>query len=410
MELARRAQPDLVISDILMPVMDGFALCRAWKEDERLKEIPFVFYTATYTDPRDEAFALSLGADRFIIKPAEPDKFLALIQSTIKNHATGKLVSPHELIDETKYLEQYNSALIRKLEDKVLQLEQANRALELDITRRKQAEEALTTEQFLLQSLIDNIPDSIYFKDKVSCFIRINKALAERFGLSDPELAVGKNDFDFFSEEHAQQAYEEEHRIIQSGKPLVNIEEKEIWFDRPDTWVSTTKMPLCDQHGTIIGTFGLSREITERMLAEQQIQADLKEKTVLLQEVHHRVKNNLAIISALLEMQAAASQDDQVRAAFKISQGRILAMAAVHEQLYRSQKLSQIDMLNYVEALTEGLLASDILSEVKISVAVLDVALDIDHAIPCGLIINELATNAMKYAFQNIQNADKQEK
>ena len=79
LELARHSLPDLIISDILMPKMDGFSLCRAWKGDEQLKDVPFVFYTATYTDPKDEEFALSLGADRFVIKPMEPKKFLTLI-------------------------------------------------------------------------------------------------------------------------------------------------------------------------------------------------------------------------------------------------------------------------------------------------------------------------------------------
>ena len=80
LEQARRRPPEMIISDILMPVMDGFALCRAWKADKRLQDIPFVFYTATYTDSQDEEFALRLGAARFIVKPSEPENFLALLQ------------------------------------------------------------------------------------------------------------------------------------------------------------------------------------------------------------------------------------------------------------------------------------------------------------------------------------------
>jgi len=140
LERARRAPPDLIISDILMPVMDGFALCRARKEDERLKDIPFVFYTAAYTGPKDEDFGLSLGAARFIAKPVEPDKLLTLVQETIETHEAGKLAAPREPMEEARYYKEYNAALIRKLEDKVLQLEEANRALELDIAERKQAE------------------------------------------------------------------------------------------------------------------------------------------------------------------------------------------------------------------------------------------------------------------------------
>ena len=130
LEQARRAPPDMIISDILMPVMDGFSLCRAWKEDERLKGIPFVFYTATYTDPKDEDFALSLGAERFIVKPVEPDKFLALLRETIETHEAGKLAAPREPIEEeAEYYKEYNAALIRKLEAKVLQLKQAHQRL-----------------------------------------------------------------------------------------------------------------------------------------------------------------------------------------------------------------------------------------------------------------------------------------
>ncbi len=140
LERARRAPPDMVISDILMPVMDGFALCRSWKEDERLKNIPFVFYTATYTDLKDEEFGLSLGADRFIIKPVEPDKFLALIWETITNYKADKPVAPRQPVEEAQYYKEYNAALIGKLEDKMLQLEEANRILERDITERKRAE------------------------------------------------------------------------------------------------------------------------------------------------------------------------------------------------------------------------------------------------------------------------------
>ncbi|MFQ5593450.1 MAG: PAS domain S-box protein [Anaerolineae bacterium] len=130
LDKARSAPPDMIISDILMPVMDGFTLCRRWKTDVRLNEIPFVFYTATYTDPRDEEFALSLGAERFIVKPVEPDAFVQMLQEVIAEHEAGRLASPREPVEEEAvYLREYNEALIRKLEDKVLQLEEANQEL-----------------------------------------------------------------------------------------------------------------------------------------------------------------------------------------------------------------------------------------------------------------------------------------
>ncbi len=140
-----------------------------------------------------------------------------------------------------------------------------------DVTERKQAEEALAQERDLLGTLMDNLPDYIYFKDRQSRFVRTNMALAKAFGLSDPGQAVGKTDFDFFTAEHAQQAYNDEQEVITTGKPMTAKEEKETWPDGRVTWVSTTKMPFRDANGAIIGTFGVSRDITKRKRAEEAL-------------------------------------------------------------------------------------------------------------------------------------------
>jgi len=131
---------------------------------------------------------------------------------------------------------------------------------------------APVAEHFLLQTLMQNVPDSIYFKDRHSRFTQINQALADRFGLRDPAQALGRTDFDFFTAEHAQQAFLDEQEVMRSGQAIMDKEEKETWPDGRETWVSTTKMPLRDPAGTIIGTFGLSRDITARKRAEEQLQ------------------------------------------------------------------------------------------------------------------------------------------
>ena len=136
-----------------------------------------------------------------------------------------------------------------------------------DITALKRSEAALAYERFLLRALMDHVPDHVYFKDLDSRLIRISRAQARTFGLSDPAQAVGKTDFDFFTEEHARQAYDDEQSIIRTGQPL-SKEERETWPDRPDTWVSTIKVPLRDEAGNIVGTFGISRDVTRRMRAE----------------------------------------------------------------------------------------------------------------------------------------------
>jgi PAS domain S-box-containing protein len=138
-----------------------------------------------------------------------------------------------------------------------------------DITEQKKAEQALAKEQSLMHLLMDNLPDHIYFKDKESRFLRINGAMARSLDLTDPEQAKGMTDFDFFSEEHAQQAFNDEQTIIRTGQSL-NLEEKETHKDQPDTWVSTVKMPMTDNSGNIIGTFGISRDVTVRKRREME--------------------------------------------------------------------------------------------------------------------------------------------
>jgi len=129
----------------------------------------------------------------------------------------------------------------------------------------------LKEEVFLLQTLMDTIPDQIYFKDRNSRFTRINPAEAKVLGLSSPSGAVGHSDWDFFSPEHAAQAFRDEQEIVKTGVPLVNVEEKETKPDGSVRWVSTTKMPLRNTEGRIIGTFGVSRDITQRKDFEEQL-------------------------------------------------------------------------------------------------------------------------------------------
>jgi PAS domain S-box-containing protein len=159
----------------------------------------------------------------------------------------------------------------------------------VDITKRKQAEQDLAQERELLRVLMDNIPDSIYFKDRESRFLRTNQALATAFGLSDPSQAVGKTDFDFFTVEHAQPAYDDEQEVIRTGTPIVAKEEKETWPDGRVTWVSTTKMPHRDAYGATLGTFGVSRNITEQKRAEDELYRSRQMLQSILDNIPQRV-------------------------------------------------------------------------------------------------------------------------
>ncbi len=140
-----------------------------------------------------------------------------------------------------------------------------------DVSREKHSEAELKQASFLLETLIENIPDSVYFKDKRSRFIRISRALADTFKLQDPSEAIGKSDADYFAADHASAALSDEQQILLTGKPIVGKLERETWPDREDTWCSTTKLPLRDDSGAVIGTFGISRDVTAHVQAESAL-------------------------------------------------------------------------------------------------------------------------------------------
>jgi PAS domain S-box-containing protein len=154
-----------------------------------------------------------------------------------------------------------------------------------DITDKRHIEVQLARERYLLRALIENIPDRIYFKDAQSRFIRINPALTQLFGLKDPQEAIGKTDFDYFSDEHAAPAFRDEQEVMRTGVPLIGKIERETMHDGRTAWALTTKMPLRDEHGKTIGTFGISRDITELHRADEALRESEERYARLLDSV-----------------------------------------------------------------------------------------------------------------------------
>jgi PAS domain S-box-containing protein len=150
---------------------------------------------------------------------------------------------------------------------------------------RTRTERELSEQRRRLSVLLDTIPDRIYFKDATGHFFQVNPALAQYFGLDDPQKAIGKSDEDFFSEEHVRQTIADEREIMQTGKPMVGRVEKETFPDGRVGWSLTTKMPLRDEHNVIVGTFGLSRDITSLKTAEEALRGSEERYMRLLNSV-----------------------------------------------------------------------------------------------------------------------------
>jgi PAS domain S-box-containing protein len=178
-----------------------------------------------------------------------------------------------------------------------------------DITARKQAEEEAEYERYLLHSLMDSVPDSIYFKDADGRYLRINQAKAARSGFRDPAEAIGKSDADVFPEAHARQARADELQVLASGRPMIGKEEYLTWPDGKHSWVATTRLPLLDREGKIVGTLGISHDITGQKQAAEQMriakeaaEAASRAKGDFLANMSHEIRTPLNAIIGMTEL------------------------------------------------------------------------------------------------------------
>ncbi|MFO7595189.1 MAG: PAS domain S-box protein [Desulfocurvibacter africanus] len=267
-----------------------------------------------------------------------------------------------------------------------------------DISRQKRAEEALRKSQMLYQAIVEDQTELVCRFSPDTRLTFINDAFARFFGCAKDEL-LGMRFLDLVPE-----ADQEDLSAYLAGfcreRPSNCLEHCVLSTNGRKTWLQRCDRALLDDDGKIVEFQCVGRDTTKRRLYEEQIVKSLQEKEILLREIHHRVKNNLQIISSLLHLQAATDQSGAHRDLFVESQNRILTMALVHEELYRSDDLASIDLLAYMRKLLDRLLSA--MGDRRRIQGMVDgesVALTIDAAIPSGLIVNELVTNSFKHAF-----------
>ncbi|UCE40500.1 MAG: PAS domain S-box protein [Candidatus Aminicenantes bacterium] len=269
-----------------------------------------------------------------------------------------------------------------------------------DITTRKQMEKALRESEEKFRTMVENSLQGIFiFQD--SRIVYVNEALEHITGYSKEELMT-------LPLEKIQDLVHPEDKAMVwgrladrlSGKKLTSrYEFKAVRKDGAPIWLEMISVRIDFQGKPAVQ--GSVIDITDRKRADEQVKASLREKEVMLREIHHRVKNNMQIILSLLRIQSRAIKDDETQAMFKQSQNRIRSMSLIHEALYKSKDLAMIDIADYIYRMTTHLLSiyREDLGKIEIEQKTEGVFLDINKAIPCGLIISELVSNCLKHAF-----------
>ncbi|NEP39270.1 MAG: PAS domain S-box protein [Okeania sp. SIO2H7] len=258
---------------------------------------------------------------------------------------------------------------------------------------------ALSRNEERYRRIVETASEGIWIIDNDSYTTFVNETMAQMLGYSSEEMQE-MSLLEFMKEEQKALA------INNFDRRCRGIAEKHDFKfrcrDGSDLWTLVSATPLFDAYGNYLGALAMVSDISDRIKAEEKIQASLQEKEVLLKEIHHRVKNNLYVISNLLDLQSDTVADERIQTLFADSQNRIQTMALIHEQLYQSDNLAKINFGDYITNLVNNLLSSldTNFCQVKTTVDVEPIHLDLETAIPCGLLINELVTNSFKYAFK----------
>jgi len=256
---ARRNPPDAVVSDALMPKMDGFALCRAWMQDAALKAIPFIFYSATYVRPEDEQFAAALGAVRYLIKPLEAKVFLAELRAVLQRWAGHAAPAPAAPLDDVGAHALHESALARKLEDKLAQLEAAKRELQESEAR--------------FRSLTEMSSDFYWESDAEHRLTRRTSAGGKSSAVSlfERGAQIGERRWDLAYLSPDAAGWAAHRAVLDAHQPFRGFELSRLGADGTERFISISGDPVFDASGAFAGYRGVGSDITERKRADRAL-------------------------------------------------------------------------------------------------------------------------------------------
>jgi PAS domain S-box-containing protein len=285
---ARLNTPLIVVSDLLMPVMDGYTLLRHWKTDSNLSSIPFVVYTATYTEPEDERLALSLGADAFILKPSEPEHFLKALAEALERREAPKTPSAPMDSEDAGPLLNYSRTLIRKLEEKSLQLEKANEALLKDLQQRRNVEEALRQSEERFQLAVQGSTAGIWDWDIRSGTCYLSPRYHEMLDYSTEELAHRVEAFYAIVHPDDRAMVEKAlHDHFSKDRKPYHVEFRMRSKSGTYRWFRATGQAVYDGSGTAYRMVGSTLDITEQKASEIRLMQALKEAEQFREALDH---------------------------------------------------------------------------------------------------------------------------
>ena len=267
---------------------------------------------------------------------------------------------------------------------------------------RRREEQALRRSETLYRLLADNSSDVITRHTPDGTYLYVSPACRILFGY-EPEELLGRTVFDYMHPEDVERVRAIAQRAVETDGAGVG-EFRRRRKDGQYVWIEAAGRVIVDaKTGDVTDIICVSRDITARKRVEQQIQTSLQEKELLLREIHHRVKDNLQVVSSLLDLQASHADAPRFAQMLEDSQHRVKAMSLVHEQLYASGAVTHIDCQEYLGGLVHHLFDAyhPARSAIELKLDIAPVPLGIDHAIPCGLITNELVSNALRHAFPN---------
>jgi PAS domain S-box-containing protein len=314
LDCARRQPPDLVVSDLLMPVLDGYSLLRHWRSDERLKGIPFIVYTATYTQPRDERLAMAFGADAFVIKPCEPEVLIARVFEVLALHGRGALPSAAQPpADPPVLLRDYNEVLVRKLEQKALEAEESEQRF---------------------RETFEQIAVGLAHVDPSGRFVWVNAKLCEMTGYGRTDLS-GLTFLDITAPEHRGSGDDARREMLAGQRTLYSAEKRYLRKDGSSFWANVLTTLARGAAGEPLYFVSVILDVTERKQLEDQLRQAQKMEAVgrLAGGVAHDFNNLLTIISGYSSLLLSVPLADQDREAVNAIRDAGERAAALTRQL-----------------------------------------------------------------------------